>query len=89
MRKHLTISSYITASLGSFSNNDGDRRESVTIKKSSGLKSVAIISICLKCQMQVNFSGIEFLATERKFRGRKKKFRPDKFMSSIKRRPAR
>ena len=38
--------------------------------------------------MQVNFSGIEFLETELKFRGRKKKFRPDMFTSSIKRRPA-
>ena len=89
MRKHLTSSSFITALLGSFSNNDGDRRESVTIKKSSGLKSAAIISICLKCQMQVNSSGIEFLATELKLRGRKKKVPPDMFRSSIKRRPAR
>ena len=89
MRKHLTTSSYITAWLGSFSNNDSDRRESVTIKKSSGLKCAAIISVCLKCQMQVNFSGIEFLATELTFRGRKKKFCLDMFTSSIKRRPAR
>ena len=89
MRKHLTSSFYITAWLGSFSNNDRNRRESVTIKKSSGLKSAAIISVCLKCQMQVNFSGIEFLATELKFRGRKKKIRPDVFASSIKRHPAR
>ena len=87
MRKHLTSSSYITARLGSFSDNDCDRRESVTIKKSSGLKS--IISIYLKCKMPVSFSGIEFLATELKFRGRKKKFCPDMFTSSIKRRPAR
>ena len=52
MRKHLTSSSYITARLGSVSNNDSDRRESVTIKTSSGLKSAGIISICLKCQMR-------------------------------------
>ena len=59
--------------LGSFSNDDGDGSENVTIKMNSRfLKHPRDYSNCFKCQMLVTFPGVEFLETADKFRKRKK-----------------
>ena len=59
--------------MGSFTIEDGDISENVTIKKTSVFSNfVAIISTRWKCQMSVNFHWIVFLETDPNSRRRKK-----------------
>ena len=70
----------------SFSIDDGDDRENVTFKINSRfVKLCRFYANSLKCQMQANFPGVDFLGTALKFRNRKKRIRRRFFTSFGKR----
>ena len=62
-----------TLKIGSFSTDDGNGSENITLKMSSCFSNFsAFIPIRLKCQKWANFPGVDFLGTTLKFRKRKK-----------------
>ena len=79
-----TIPSRAWESIESLSNDDSNSSKIHHYKNVFHfLKVFVIISSALKCQMQVNFPGIEFLGTEAKL-WKRKKFFCAVFKSSIK-----
>ena len=66
-----------TLTLGSFSADDGDSSENVTLKMNSRFFRLSVfIPFRFKSQKWANFPGIEFLGTALKFRKRKKNSSP-------------